>query len=111
MDESSRILTATKRTHSSSECVVEESARQRLEDKCPYAYYFRDVTFNFRQGVLTLSGSVCSFYMKQILQTFLADLESVQQINNQVDVVSSSGLSSEGQPTTRADAPLWNAAH
>jgi hypothetical protein len=39
-------------------------------------------------------GAVPSFYLKQILQTVLMGLEGVALINNQVNVVSSEGLSS-----------------
>jgi hypothetical protein len=40
--------------------------------------------------------------MKQILQTMLRDIEHVERIANQVDVVSSTGLSSE-----RSAGPRW----
>jgi len=42
-----------------------------------------------------LRGRVPSFYLKQILQTWLRRLDGVEQIDNQVDVVSATGLSSE----------------
>jgi hypothetical protein len=74
---------------------VEAKARQRLEQNCPYAFYFRRLTFQFEDGVLTVRGRVPTFYLKQVLQTWLRDLDSVQQIDNQVDVVSATGLSSE----------------
>ena len=35
-----------------------------------------------------------SFYLKQVLQTLLRNLDGVKQIDNQVDVVTSTGLSS-----------------
>jgi hypothetical protein len=76
---------------------VEESARQRLAEDCPYAFYFRDIDLHFADGVLTLGGRVPTFYLKQMLQTHLVDLDGVAQIRNQVDVVSSSGLSSVRQ--------------
>jgi hypothetical protein len=37
---------------------------------------------------------VPSYYMKQVLQTLLRGIEDVEQINNEVDVVSVTGLSS-----------------
>ena len=68
--------------------------RAKLSTDCPYAYYYRNVTWEFRNGVLTLHGSVPTFYLKQMLQTRLRNLPGVDEIDNQVDVVSSVGLSS-----------------
>lgn len=72
---------------------VHALVKQLLSD-CSYAYYFNKVTWRYDRGTLTLEGCVPTFYLKQILQTMLRDLEHVQQIANQVDVVSSTGLSS-----------------
>ena len=76
---------------------VEESARQRLAEGSPYAFYFRDIDLHFADGVLTLRGRVPTFYLKQMLQTHLLRLDGVARIRNQVDVVNSSGLSSVRQ--------------
>ena len=73
---------------------VEESARQRLAEGSPYAFYFRDVELHFADSVLTLCGRVPTFYLKQVLQARLMDTEGVAEIHNQVEVVNSSGLSS-----------------
>lgn len=67
---------------------------ERLSKECPYRYYFKDIDVDFRGGVLILHGRVPTFYMKQILQTRLRDIDGVARIDNQVDVVSSNGLSS-----------------
>jgi hypothetical protein len=74
--------------------IVTENVQQRLMT-CPYAYCFSRVKWRYAQGTLTLEGSVASFYLKQILQTMLCNVENVDRIANEVDVVSSSGLSSE----------------
>ena len=74
--------------------IVEETIRQRLAG-CPYAFYFNRITCCYEQGRLTLSGCLPSFYMKQMLQTILRDIEHVTQIVNNVAVVSATGLSSE----------------
>jgi hypothetical protein len=76
---------------------VEELAKQRLSTGCPYAFYFRNVECDFAKGVLTLRGRVPTFYLKQVLQARLADLHAVVEIRNQVDVISSTGLSSVRQ--------------
>ena len=83
---------------------MEEQARQRLMQACPYAIHFRSITFQYEDGKLTLRGRVPSFYLKQMLQSWLKGLDGVEQIDNQVDVVSATGLSSE-QRTRPAGAP------
>lgn len=73
---------------------VRKAVQQRLSMDCPYWYYFREVRFEFDEGGLTLRGRVPTFHLKQILQTLLRDVDGVTHIDNQVDVTSSSGLSS-----------------
>lgn len=72
---------------------VLRAAQQRLR-QCPYAFVFCDVCFQYRDGRLILSGRVPSFYLKQVLQELLRGIANVQQIENDVDVVCSNGLSS-----------------
>jgi hypothetical protein len=72
-------------------------------DSCPYAYYFDRVTWNYDCGTLTLQGRVGTFHLKQILQSMLTGLELVQRIDNQVAVVSSTGLSSEPEGELRPE--------
>ena len=81
------------------QCLVAESVKQRLL-ACSYSYCFSRVKWRYAQGTLTLEGSVATFYLKQILQTMLRDVENVDQIANHVDVVSSTGLSSERSALT-----------
>jgi len=73
---------------------IEESARRRLAEDCSYAFCFNQVTFRYVQGVLILQGRLPSFYLKQVLQIRLRDLEGVERIDNRVEVVSATGLSS-----------------
>jgi hypothetical protein len=82
---------------------VGDQARQHLVSNCPYAFCFRDIRFGFADGVLTLRGRVPTFYLKQMLQTFLRDLAGVEQIDNQVDVVTAVGLSTEPRETVRSN--------
>lgn len=76
---------------------VAQLARDRLAEKFPFGYYFRDVQCEYRSGVLRLVGQVPTFYLKQVLQSILQNLDGVTQIDNRVDVVSSNGLSSVRQ--------------
>ena len=76
------------------EIAVSESVHRRLTD-CPYSYCFNRVVSTYAFGTLTLEGSVASFYLKQVLQSLLRDMEYVDRIANYVQVVNSTGLSSE----------------
>ena len=73
---------------------VEELAYRRLSEKSLYSFYFKMITCHYEDGVLTLRGQLPTFYLKQVLQTWLRDLDFVEHIDNQVDVVSALGLSS-----------------
>jgi hypothetical protein len=74
--------------------LVEQLARRRLTSDCPFAFYFRDITLRFADGRLSVRGRVPTFYLKQILQSRLKGIDGVELIDDQVDVVSSTGLSS-----------------
>lgn len=73
---------------------VEDAARKRLAEEHPHGFYFGQVECIFENGVLRLRGRVPTYYMKQLLQNRLADIDGVDWIDNEVDVVSSVGLSS-----------------
>jgi hypothetical protein len=66
----------------------------RLSQSCHFSRHWREISCSFRDGVLTLRGCVPSFYLKQVLQSMLMDIDGIERIDNRVDVVSSSGLSS-----------------
>ena len=53
-----------------------------------------DFDFEYVDGVLIVEGIVPSFYLKQLLQRLLRDLDDVQKIDNRVRVVCNVGLSS-----------------
>ena len=46
----------------------------------------------YRVHVLTLHGAVPSYYLKQVLQTAVRDLEGVRLVDNHVQVIPSEGL-------------------
>lgn len=52
------------------------------------------ISIEYHKGNLVLMGRLPSFYLKQVLQTALRGLPGVQQIENRVNVVSPTGLSS-----------------
>ena len=73
---------------------IEDLARQRLQNDCPYSFYFREISIDVADDTLILRGQVPSFYLKQVLQTLLTQVHGVSRIDNRVDVTSSTGLSS-----------------
>jgi osmotically-inducible protein OsmY len=87
------IAPPSKSTDETAREVLNQHIRNRIA-QCSYRFYFNQVSWHLHDGQLTLHGCVPSFYMKQMLQTLLRDIEGVQQIDNRVEVVSSEGLSS-----------------
>ena len=73
---------------------VEQLAQQRLFSDSPQAFYFREVSVEYARGTLTLQGRVPTSRMKQMLSILLDDLSGVEEIENLVDVISATGLSS-----------------
>jgi hypothetical protein len=55
----------------------------------------RAARFEFvcEEEVLIVRGSVPTFYLKQVLQSVLKEIEGIRKIDNQVQVVSAAGLS------------------
>jgi len=82
-----------KRRRARARAEVLAAVKQRLASNCPYAFYFREVTFHFAYGVLTLRGRVPTDRLQQALHALLANLDGVDEINDQVDVINSRGLS------------------
>jgi osmotically-inducible protein OsmY len=44
------------------------------------------VSCEFHEGVLTLRGHVSTFYLKQVAQTVIREVNGVGEINNRLDV-------------------------
>jgi hypothetical protein len=78
---------------------IHETIRRRI-DGCSHKFVFMKVIWHCHDGHLTLRGCVPSFHLKQLLQELLRGIERVKLITNSVDVVSSTGVSSE-----RSDTP------
>lgn len=76
-------------TQASSDGRVQRKIQQRVDSS--YRFAFSRVTWSYEDGRLTLHGRVPSFYLKQLLQELMRDIEEVQQINNDVDVDSPTG--------------------
>ena len=76
------------------EAEVWKSVQDRIRTS-PYAHYFNRITWRFESGKLRLQGCVPTFYLKQVLLTLVRNVDHVEHIANEVNVVNSSGLSSE----------------
>ncbi|MEM8864869.1 MAG: BON domain-containing protein [Planctomycetota bacterium] len=58
-------------------------------------HFARTVQCDYADGVLKIAGKVPSFYLKQTAQSLIQDIEGVDQIENDIVVVSPYGVSSE----------------
>jgi osmotically-inducible protein OsmY len=63
---------------------IAEGAEIRLRSN-PYLA-LKNVSCEYREGVLTLRGSLPSYYLKQMAQTAVARLDGVQRIVNEIEV-------------------------
>jgi osmotically-inducible protein OsmY len=68
---------------------IERAVEERL---CQTSYLeLRRLSAAFEKGVLTLNGYVSSYYLRQIAQAAVRDLEGIEAIDNRIEVIS--GLS------------------
>jgi hypothetical protein len=67
---------------------IEERARALLENHAHFRGRARRFEFRYSEEVLTVRGSVPTFYLKQVLQSALINLEGVRVIENNVNVLS-----------------------
>ena len=66
--------------------LVQTEAQFRLRCSCYLELHL--VSCDFHEGVLTLRGRVPSFYLKQIAQTLILNLNGVGAVNNRLEVCS-----------------------
>ena len=76
---------------------VMKRVKGTLSRSCHFTRHWREITCQYKDGVLILRGNVPSFYLKQVLQSILKDTPGVRRIDNRVDVISAAGLSSVRQ--------------
>jgi osmotically-inducible protein OsmY len=70
------------------EVVTQRIAAARLRES-PYSE-LRSLTCRFHRGVLSLQGSVPTYYLKQVAQTIVRQVAGVHRVDNQLQVLSSS---------------------
>jgi hypothetical protein len=73
---------------------IEQRACDIVDRHCHFQRRASQFEFQYEENILIVRGSVPTFYLKQLLQSALRDLDGVLAIDNQVQVVSSQGLSS-----------------
>jgi len=73
-------------------------ARQKLAQRSQFRTRAASLDFLKTGDVLVVRGCVPSFYLKQMIQTALKDLEGVRWIDNQVEVVACNGDSRPREP-------------
>lgn len=72
---------------------VEETIRRRIEKDGRYAFYFSEVTCECSSGVLKVRGRVSTDRLKSVLWLLIRDVDDIAEIDDQLNVVSSTGLS------------------
>jgi hypothetical protein len=73
---------------------VEKRAHDLLAEHPHFRGRAGSFSYEYRDEILIVRGSVPTFYLKQLLQTVLKQVHGVSRINNQIDVVSSDGVGS-----------------
>ncbi len=71
---------------------IEKRAWARINNHSHFRGRAKNFEVEYRDHVLTLRGAVPSFYLKQVLQTAVRDLECVRLVDNHVQVIPSDGL-------------------
>lgn len=74
--------------------LVEEAIRRRIEGNGTCPFYFNEVTCECSSGVLKVHGRVPTDRLKNVLWSLIQDLDGITEIDDRLDVVSSTGLSS-----------------
>jgi hypothetical protein len=84
----------TKNGHVDAASITITRAVCRLRKHPHFRGRTNNVELEFDEGTMILTGRLPSFYLKQLLQETLRNINGVEMIDNRVDVVCSNGLSS-----------------
>jgi osmotically-inducible protein OsmY len=69
---------------------IPQIAEHRLRNSSYWAV--RTVSCDYHEGVLILRGRVSAYYLKQVAQTVVREMDGVQEINNFIEVVRPSSM-------------------
>jgi hypothetical protein len=90
-------------SHAGNHDVVHE-AIERLGQYAHFRMYASSLSLDFRAGTLVVTGTLPSFYLKQVLQTILRDLPGVLRIDNRVEVaLSQNSGNTNSSPSRNSD--------
>jgi hypothetical protein len=67
---------------------IQSQARVLLESHAHFRGRSGTFEFDYRAGILTVRGAVPTYYLKQMLQCALSNLEGVRVVENKVTVMS-----------------------
>ena len=84
----------TENRHIDAAAIIVIRAACRLQEHPHFRGRTSAIELEFDQGTIILTGRLPSFYLKQLLQEALRDIDGVETIENRVDVVCPHGLSS-----------------
>jgi osmotically-inducible protein OsmY len=70
-------------------CNVTDQAESRLRAHSYLA--LKNISCDYRDGVLTLRGCLPTYYLKQVAQAAVGQLDGVQRIVNEIEVTPSAG--------------------
>lgn len=73
---------------------AERQAREILAHNSHFRGRTKTFSFRLQDDVLTVRGSVPTYYLKQLIRSLLKNVKGIRHVDDQVDVVASSGLSS-----------------
>lgn len=73
---------------------TERAARELLSRSIHFQSRADRFVFRRQDDVLVVEGVVPTFYLKQVLQCLLRNLDDVRRVDNRVKVICSTGLSS-----------------
>ena len=76
---------------------VTQMANRALDAHPHFRGRANTIRIEIRQNTLVVSGRLPSFYLKQLLQEALRQVDGVRTIENCVDVVCCNGMSSTGK--------------
>jgi hypothetical protein len=73
---------------------IEQRAYSLVNEHCHFHRRAGRFEFICDEDVLIVRGNVPTFYLKQVLQSALQDLDGIRTVDNRVNVISSQGVSS-----------------
>ena len=69
---------------------IVQAVERRLRESS--YYYLRTISAAYEAGVVTLTGRVPTFYLKQTVQALVEKIDGVERVVNLVDVVNPAGV-------------------